>query len=79
VLGAALLRLARVVLALVLGLLGAVARQARGGAAHGARHAVAQPGGVVLDLPAGLLLLPGEVLLAPGLLQALWGTGLVSS
>ena len=70
-LGPALLRLAGVVPVLVLGLLGAVARQARHGAAHGARHALAHPGRVVVDLPARLLLLARAVLLAAGLLERL--------
>ncbi len=67
-----LLGLAQVMLVLVLALLHAVAAQARRGAAHRARHAVPETRGVVLDLPAGLLLLTGQVLLAPGLLQVLY-------
>lgn len=76
-LGPALLRLSRVVLGLVRVLLGAVARQARHGAAHRARHPVAHPRREVAELPARFLLLPGPVLLAPGLLEALWYTWLV--
>jgi hypothetical protein len=59
------------VLVLVLGLLGPVARQARHGTAHRARDAVAHARRVVVELPAGFLLLPGAVLLAAGLLEAL--------
>lgn len=71
VLGPALLRLASIVLVLILSLLGTIARQARSGASHRSTDAVADPRGIVLELATGLLLLPGQVLLAAGLLQAL--------
>lgn len=74
VLGAALLGLAGVVLLLVLGLGGRVARDSRDGAAHGSRDAVRDAGAQVRELPLGLLLLALEVLVAALGLQRLWGT-----
>lgn len=71
-LGAALLGLAGVVLLLVLGLGGRVARDPRDGAAHGARDAVRDAGAQVRELSLGLLLLALEVLVAALGLQRLW-------
>ena len=72
VLGAALLRLAEVVLPLELLLLRAVAGEAGHGAADGALEAVAGAADEVVGLALGLLLLAIQVLLAAGLLQRLF-------
>jgi len=71
VLSTALLRLADIVLPLVLRLLRAVARHAGDGVAERTRGAIRQARAEVLQLPAGLLLLALEVLLAAGLLEVL--------
>jgi hypothetical protein len=63
------------VLVLVRVLLGPVARQPGHGAAHRPGHAVAHARRQVVELPARFLLLAGAVLLAPGLLEVLWGGG----
>ena len=71
VLGAALLRLARVMLVLILGLLGTVARQPSHGPSDGARDAVRRARGVVVELAACLLLLALEILATTRLLKVL--------
>jgi hypothetical protein len=71
VLGAALLRLASVVLVLELGLLGTVACEAGNSTAQGSRDAVGHARGIVVQLARSLLLLARKVLLTAGLLQRL--------
>jgi len=71
VLSTPLLRLAGVMLMLILGLLGAVSRQACDGTSDGACNPISCPRGEVANLATSLLLLSLKVLLTSGLLQVL--------
>ena len=71
VLSTPLLRLAGVMLMLILGLLGAVSRQACDSTSDGACNPISCPRGEVANLATSLLLLSLEVLLTSGLLQVL--------
>lgn len=75
----ALLRLARVVPVLVLGLLDPVPSQARDSTAHRTRHAVADSRAEILQLAASLLLLACAVLFAALLFECLLANQSASS